>query len=95
MTQKASEGALVLDRARLSEHLERNPYAIVAGAFGVGFVLCGGLFTRLTARIVGAAVRAAAMSALPQLVEDLLATALGEAKAEGDPPSRPVKKSSA
>ena len=29
--------------------LQRNPYGMVAGAVAVGFVLGGGLFTRLTA----------------------------------------------
>ena len=29
--------------------LKRSPYGMVAGALGMGFVLGGGLFTRLTA----------------------------------------------
>ena len=35
--------------------LRRNPYGMVAGALAVGFVLGGGLFTRLTARIAAPA----------------------------------------
>jgi hypothetical protein len=49
-----------------------NPYAMVAGAFGIGFVLGGGLFTRLTARVANVAVRAALMAALPHLKDALI-----------------------
>jgi hypothetical protein len=48
---------------------------MVAGAIGVGFVLGGGLFTRLTARVVGAGVRIGLTSALPFLAEALLKAA--------------------
>ena len=47
--------------------LQRNPYGMVAGAVAVGFVLGGGLFTRLTARIAGAGLRMGLMAALPLL----------------------------
>jgi hypothetical protein len=47
--------------------VQRNPYAMLAGALAVGFVLGGGLFTRLTARIVGTGLRVAVMAALPGL----------------------------
>ena len=43
------------------------------GAVGVGFVLGGGLFTRLTATIVGAGLRVGLMAALPLLKEELAA----------------------
>lgn len=63
----------------LEERVARNPYGMVAGAIGVGFVLGGGLFTRLTAGVVGAAVRIGLTSALPFVTEALLkaATATG------------------
>ena len=57
--------------------LQRNPYGMVAGAIAVGFVLGGGLFTRLTAGIAAAALRMGLMAALP-LVQQELFTKKGE-----------------
>jgi hypothetical protein len=54
--------------------LQRNPYGMVAGAVAVGFVLGGGLFTRLTARIAGAGLRMGLMAALPLLQQKLFET---------------------
>jgi hypothetical protein len=51
--------------------LRRSPYATVAGAVGMGFVLGGGLFTRLTARICGAGLRVGMMAALPILQKEI------------------------
>jgi len=51
--------------------LQRNPYGMVAGAVAVGFVLGGGLFTRLTARIASAGLRIGLMAALPLLQREL------------------------
>ena len=53
--------------------LQRNPYGMVAGAVAVGFVLGGGLFTRLTSRIAGAGLRMGLMAALPLLQRELFA----------------------
>jgi len=53
--------------------LQRNPYGMLAGALAVGFVLGGGLFTRLTARIAGAGLRMGLMAALPLLQRELFA----------------------
>ena len=53
--------------------LQRNPYGVVAGAVVVGFVLGGGLFTRLTASIAGAGLRMGLMAALPLLQRELFA----------------------
>ncbi|MBC8132743.1 MAG: hypothetical protein H7X95_07160, partial [Deltaproteobacteria bacterium] len=63
----------------LVQHVADNPYAVVAGAFGVGFVLGGGLFTRLTARIAKVALRAGLVAALPHLQAGLLANLNGSA----------------
>jgi hypothetical protein len=54
--------------------LRRNPYGMVAGALAVGFVLGGGLFTRLTARIAGAGLRIGLAAAWPLLQQELFAT---------------------
>jgi hypothetical protein len=61
-----------MDLTELEERVARNPYGMVAGAIGVGFVLGGGLFTRVTARIVGAGLRIGLMAALPLLKDELL-----------------------
>jgi hypothetical protein len=51
--------------------VDRNPYGMLAGALGVGFVLGGGIFTRLGARIVGTGVRVGLMAALPLFQKQL------------------------
>jgi len=51
--------------------LRDSPYGMMAGAVGIGFVLGGGLFTRLTAKIVGAGIRTSLMAALPILERQL------------------------
>lgn len=52
--------------------VERNPYGTMAAAVGVGYVLGGGLFTPLTARIIRLGVR---LAALPFVKDELLAMA--------------------
>lgn len=61
--------------------LQRNPYGMVAGALGIGFVLGGGLFTRLAARVLGAGLRVGLMAALP-ILEKPIAQAFGGSKSE-------------
>lgn len=63
-----TDSSIALD---LRHRVERNPYGMVAGALAVGYVLGGGLFTRLTERIAGVALRAGIMAALPRLEEVL------------------------
>jgi len=53
--------------------VQRNPYGMVAGALAVGFVLGGGLFTRLTASIAGTGLRMGLAAALPLLQRELFA----------------------
>ena len=67
-----SSGTLreVLD---IEGRLRRNPYGMVAGALVVGFVMGGGLFTRLTARIAGAGLRMGLAAAWPLLQQELFA----------------------
>jgi hypothetical protein len=72
MTQeKRSVIDLVREAADIDGRVERNPYLMVAGALGAGFILGGGLFTRLTERIAGAALRIGMMAALPQLQDEI------------------------
>ena len=67
--------------------MQRNPYGLVTGALGIGFVLGGGLFTRLTARILGTGLRVGLMAALPFLQKQLvqvLSNSTSENKKERD-----------
>ena len=61
---------LVRDIVDIGGRVERIPYGMMAGAMGAGFVLGGGLFTRLTERLVGAALRVGVMAALPRLEKE-------------------------
>ncbi|QSQ16497.1 hypothetical protein [Myxococcus landrumensis] len=74
--------------------VERNPYGMMAAAIGVGYVLGGGLFTPLTARILRLGVR---LAALPFVKDELLGmaeTALQGyqtgRRMSGPPPSPPM-----
>jgi hypothetical protein len=66
----------------VSQRVQEHPYGTLAAALGVGYVLGGGLFTRLTARLakLGALV-GAELVALP-LVEGALQSARAR-KAQG------------
>jgi hypothetical protein len=68
--------------------VDRHPYGTLAAAVGIGYVLGGGLFSPLTARILGLALRIGIrLAALPVLKEERggLAQALGDgASAAGD-----------
>jgi hypothetical protein len=54
--------------------VNRNPYGMMAAAIGVGYILGGGLFTPLTARIVQLGIR---LAALPLVKDELIAMAEG------------------
>ena len=58
---------LVRDIVDIEGRVERNPYGMMAGAMGAGFILGGGLFTRMTEKLAGAALRIGVMAALPRL----------------------------
>lgn len=57
--------------------LLRNPYGMVAGALGIGFVLGGGLFTQLTGKILGTGLRIGLMTALPVLQKEIVQALTG------------------
>ena len=50
----------------LRGRVQRHPYAMVAAAVGVGYVLGGGLFSALTFRLFGLGVRVAAIPIVKQ-----------------------------
>lgn len=59
-------------KARVEAQVARRPYATLAAALGAGYVLGGGLFTPLTARVVRAGAR---LLVLPLLQQELAAAA--------------------
>jgi hypothetical protein len=63
----------------LRGRVQRNPIAMVAAAMGVGYVLGGGLFSPVTARILKIGVR---LALLPLLKSQLSAMAGGMRAAE-------------
>ena len=69
----------------LLEQVQRHPYGALAAAAGVGYVLAGGLFTRLTARILKLGVRVAApIVAWPLLERELLELAVERSAARAE-----------
>jgi hypothetical protein len=64
-------------RKAIAGQLKRNPYGTLAGALGMGFVLGGGLFTRLSAKLFGAGLRVALMAALPILERQIVEVVTG------------------
>jgi len=60
----------------LRGRVQRHPYAMVAAAVGVGYVLGGGLFSSLTFRLLGIGVRAAAIPIVKQQLYGLAEAAV-------------------
>jgi uncharacterized membrane protein YhaH (DUF805 family) len=63
---------LIRETFDIQGRLRRNPYGMVAGAVGIGFVLGGGLFTRLTAKLAGTGLRIALAASLPILEKQIV-----------------------
>jgi hypothetical protein len=78
---------LLREAADLDGRVSRHPYAMVAGALGAGFVLGGGLFTRLTERLAGAALRIGMTAAWP-VVQDEIFRRAGRTVVETDSQER-------
>lgn len=68
--EAVSEFKSVMD---IDGRVERNPYAMMAAAAGSGYVLGGGIFSPLTARIVGLGLRLGLrLAAVPFIQRELL-----------------------
>jgi hypothetical protein len=67
-----SAGRALRETFDIQERLRHNPYAMVAGSVGVGFVLGGGLFTRVAAKILGTGLRIGLMAAMPILQKGIV-----------------------
>ena len=61
------------DAVDLQGRVDRHPYGTVAAALGIGYLLGGGLFTPLTGRLVGLAMRIGLRLAVLPVVRDELA----------------------
>ncbi len=62
----------------IERRARRHPYGLLAAAFGIGFVLGGGLFAPLGRRIVRAGLRLGLRaSALPFIEKELVALLVG------------------
>jgi hypothetical protein len=60
------------ERLDIDGRVARNPYGMMAAALGVGYVLGGGLFSPLTARLVGFGMRIGLrLAAIPFLENEL------------------------
>ena len=71
-----SAGDAFQEKLDLAGRMERNPYATMAMAAGVGYVLGGGLFSAFTGRALRWGIR---LALLPMLQNEL--RSLGEAAA--------------
>jgi len=56
----------------LQSKMEENPYGMLAAAAGIGFVLGGGLFSRLGAKLVATAIRVGLASAAEPLLQSVV-----------------------
>jgi hypothetical protein len=75
------------------ERVQRHPYGTLAAAAGVGFVLGGGLFTRLTARLARLGLRTGAQVAMLPVLDKALEALLEGFRARGgaSAPARPAE----
>jgi hypothetical protein len=79
----------IKERLDIQGRVERNPYGMMAAALGVGYLLGGGFFSPLTARIVGLGFKMGLrLAAIPFLESELrgLAESVvnGAGEGEGD-----------
>ena len=69
----------------LDGRVKRHPYGTLAAAVGIGYVLGGGLFSPLTARIIGLGIRIGMrLAVLPLITDELsgLAETIGASEGE-------------
>jgi hypothetical protein len=69
--------------ADLGSIVREHPVGSLATALGLGYVIGGGIFTRLTSRLVRVAVRLGVQLAVIPVLEQELATIVGVQKAPG------------
>jgi hypothetical protein len=82
--------AKVEEAVDLRGHVDRHPYGTVVAAVGAGYVLGGGLFTALTARLLRTGLRLAVrLAVIPVLERELvgLAESMVERKSQPSAPA--------
>lgn len=60
----------VADAIGLTERVEKAPYAMVAAALGIGYVIGGGLFTATTMRLLRLGVKLASVPLVRERILD-------------------------
>lgn len=66
----------VADAVGLSDKVEKSPYAMVAAALGIGYVLGGGLFTPTTFRVLRLGMKLASIPAVKDRLLDVAEAAV-------------------
>lgn len=66
----------VADAVGLTEQVDKSPYAMVAAALGVGYVLGGGLFTPTTLRVLRLGMKLASIPAVRDRLLDVAESAV-------------------
>lgn len=75
----------IKDRLDIDGRVHRNPFGMMAAALGVGYVLGGGIFSPLTARIVGLGLKMGLrLAAIPFIESELRGFAETVANGEGE-----------
>jgi hypothetical protein len=80
---EANDDWLALRQFDWRARVRRHPYAMLAAATGVGYLLGGGLFSRSTARIVGFAASVGARLLAVPIIRDELLGLVGHGTAPG------------
>ncbi len=62
----------------LAHYYERNPYAVLAAAAGVGYILGGGLLTPFTRRLLRVGLKTMALPVAASQLRELARTAGGD-----------------
>ncbi|HEY5089976.1 MAG TPA: hypothetical protein VIK30_08405 [Polyangia bacterium] len=82
-TQTRGAFSDLTDAIDIKGRVKRQPYGSVAAALGLGYVIGGGIFTPLTARIVRLGLRIGVRLAIVPLLKDQIA-GLASVLADGD-----------
>lgn len=62
----------------IGHYYDRNPYAVIAAAAGLGYILGGGLFSPFTRRILRVGFKAMALPVAASQLRQLAQTATGD-----------------
>lgn len=67
----------------LQGRVDRHPFGTLAAAVGIGYVLGGGLFSRLTVRLLGLTIRAGLRLAVIPVIQDEILGLASSLKSKG------------